>query len=89
MLGKDSLSFSFMAPTDQRVTFSCIHIGKPVIISAVYSSTQVTKRRDLWANLQVVAAATQRAWICLADFNLVLGAHEKQKGSATIVIVLL
>ena len=50
----------------------------PCFLSAVYASTAVYTRRQLWNDLLLLNI--QGPWCCIGDFNTVLGAHEKLGG---------
>ncbi|KEH19279.1 hypothetical protein MTR_8g045770 [Medicago truncatula] len=54
------------------------YLHQKTYIAAVYVSTSYCTRRILWADLTRLQDSFAGPWLFFGDFNVVLGAHEKQ-----------
>ena len=54
-------------------------------LSVVYASNVLKERRELWAELTSMAAATDKAWAVLGDFSCVSATSEKLGGRPVCV----
>lgn len=73
---------SLVATTKQE-----IHVTIPVknsnflwLLSAIYASPRISKRKLLWENLESIAKAHALPWLALGDFNEVLDDSKKMGG---------
>jgi hypothetical protein len=67
---------------DQQVSFSLTVNNIPIFISAIYASTSIINRKNIWFKLSNLQNTYDEAWIFIGDFNTVMGAHE-HSGSFT------
>lgn len=72
------ISTTLISSSAQQVSVSLMIQNTPCLFSAIYASTAVFSRRQLWRDLQLLNF--QGPWCCIGDFNAVLGAHEKVGG---------
>ena len=72
------ISATLISSSAQQVSVSLMIQNTPCLFSAIYASTAVFSRRQLWRDLQLLNF--QGPWCCIGDFNAVLGAHEKVGG---------
>ncbi|XP_075658876.1 uncharacterized protein LOC142628717 [Castanea sativa] len=78
----EAVEFTHLSSMEQEihalVKLSCSNFSW--IISAIYASPRLAKRRILWHNLSLVNATYNLPWIMLGDFNEVLSGEEKLGG---------
>ena len=52
------------------------------LISAIYASPRIAKRKILWNNLKIVSQLHNLPWLMLGDFNEVLSGDDKFGGNS-------
>jgi len=55
-------------------------VHTPWMLSCVYGSPYSHNRSQFWDNLMEIGANFSRAWLCIGDFNMILGQSEKSGG---------
>jgi len=64
--------------SDQCIALEITFQGKKVFVAAICAHNLYMGHRRLWATLTNLQGCFHGPWICLGDFNVVLGAHEKR-----------
>ncbi|XP_030929600.1 uncharacterized protein LOC115955566 [Quercus lobata] len=74
---------SHLSSTEQEIHASTkVHSSNLTwLISAIYASPRLSKRRILWNNLKNVAQLHNLPWLMLGDFNEVLCGEDKFRGN--------
>ena len=74
---------SHLSSTEQEIHASTkVHSSNLTwLISAIYASPRLSKRRILWNNLKTVAQLHNLPWLMLGDFNEVLCGEDKFRGN--------
>lgn len=57
------------------------NMSERYVVTVVYASTDVTKRRDLWNKLINLACNIRVPWMVLGDFNSILNSQERVGGA--------
>ncbi|CAN1744115.1 LINE-1 retrotransposable element ORF2 protein, partial [Linum perenne] len=56
-------------------------LGKSCVLTLVYASPQLSRRRLLWQDLARLGRSTSLAWMALGDFNAIVDSSEKFGGA--------
>ncbi|XP_058783724.1 uncharacterized protein LOC131658449 [Vicia villosa] len=75
-LCNDSITLSIIAITDRFVGFSVCLDNRSMAIAAVYASTSMIKRMELWKDLNNIQVSNPLPWAFFGDFNAIMGAFE-------------
>ncbi|XP_061343677.1 uncharacterized protein LOC133289697 [Gastrolobium bilobum] len=65
-------------------SLQCIHLRiswqdkDPLILSAVYASPDIVKRRKLWEEIMLFNVQNKEPWFIAGDFNEILGSNENR-----------
>lgn len=79
----DHLNVDVLSQSRQHLSFSLTLNQHRIFIAAIYAATDYTIRRDLWNELQVLIQNNQGPWLCIRDFNSILGSQE-QRGEGSV-----
>ncbi|XP_058767194.1 uncharacterized protein LOC131640836 [Vicia villosa] len=71
-----SFTPSLISVSDQFVGFSVCLDNQQMAIAAVYASTNLVKRRELWQDFNVLQGCYPLPWAFFGDFNAIMGAFE-------------
>ncbi|XP_074303190.1 uncharacterized protein LOC141637600 [Silene latifolia] len=71
------------ATSPQLIHISLLHLvtNKVLHITFVYAFNVAADKRDLWATLGHLSVSTTGPWVCMGDFNMVLGSDERNGSS--------
>lgn len=76
----DHLAVDVLFKSSQFVSFSISVNNQRCFLDAIYASTNHVIRRDLWRDLQSLIQSSSGPWLCIGDFNSILGSHEQRGG---------
>ncbi|KAK8705639.1 hypothetical protein V6N13_049237 [Hibiscus sabdariffa] len=62
-----------------RIT--CLNTGSSSLVTLVYASPSVSKRKILWPHLRSLASSIREPWLLMGDFNATLDASERKGGA--------
>ncbi|KAK8656712.1 hypothetical protein V6N13_098653 [Hibiscus sabdariffa] len=65
-----------------RVT--CLNTGSSSLVTLVYASPSVSKRKILWPHLRSLASSIREPWLLMGDFNATLDASERKGGADAV-----
>ncbi|KAK8585776.1 hypothetical protein V6N13_050748 [Hibiscus sabdariffa] len=65
-----------------RVT--CLSTGSSSLVTLVYASPSVPKRKALWPHLRSLACSIREPWLLMGDFNATLEASERKGGADAV-----
>ncbi|KAK8716310.1 hypothetical protein V6N13_043625 [Hibiscus sabdariffa] len=65
-----------------RVT--CLNTGSSSLVTLVYASPSVSKRKILWPHLRSFASSIREPWLLMGDFNATLDASERKGGADAV-----
>ncbi|KAK8663698.1 hypothetical protein V6N13_083505 [Hibiscus sabdariffa] len=65
-----------------RVT--CLNTGSSSLVTLVYASPSVSKRKILWPHLRSLASSIREQWLLMGDFNATLDASERKGGADAV-----
>ena len=79
---KEEVEVIMLAATKQEIhaTIKVCNSELTWLISAIYASPRLAKRKILWENLSQVALLHTPPWLMLGDFNEILCGNDKMGG---------
>lgn len=80
-LCSEVISPSFIATSAQHCSFFVMVNNLSVCILAVYASTTLRGRRQLWNELTSLSVSNPTPWIYFGDFNAVMGKKRWESSS--------
>ena len=80
------MELSELSSTEQEIhALVSSTANPPCLLSAIYASPKLAKRRLLWENLETVASLHSLPWVIAGDFNEVLMNGDKLGGNAVSI----
>ena len=79
---KDEVDISMLSFTEQEIhaTMKVCSNKLSWLLSSIYASPRIVKRKILWSNVSQVAQLHNMSWLLLGDFNEVLTGEDKFGG---------